>query len=105
MVIDSILTHAESGPNDHRKDAPRLIFKCLILLIWYFRYYYYIHHGISCDHVAQIEPVWFERMFKLVPPALKTKEYAETIELLKDEIFQDYLISSKQAIVDFVLKK
>jgi len=44
-------------------------------------------------------------MFKLVPPALKTKEYAETIELLKDEIFQDYLISSKQAIVDFVLKK
>ena len=69
------------------------------------KYYYYIHHGISCDHVAQIEPVWFERMFKLVPPALKTKEYAETIELLKDEIFQDYLISSKQAIVDFVLKK
>ena len=22
MVIDSILPHAESGPNDHRKDAP-----------------------------------------------------------------------------------
>ena len=24
MVVDSILPHAESGPNDHRKDAPRL---------------------------------------------------------------------------------
>ena len=70
-----------------------------------FRYYYYIHHGISCDHVAQIEPVWFDRMFKLVPGQLKSKEYSDTIELLKDEIFQDYLISSKQAIVDFVLKK
>ena len=22
MVVDSILPHAESGPNDHRKDAP-----------------------------------------------------------------------------------
>ena len=25
MVIDSILPHAESGPNDHRKDAPPFI--------------------------------------------------------------------------------
>ena len=24
MVVDSILPHAESGPNDHRKDAPPL---------------------------------------------------------------------------------
>ena len=23
MVVDSILPHAESGPNDYRKDAPR----------------------------------------------------------------------------------
>ena len=25
MVVDSILPHAECGPNDHRKDAPRLV--------------------------------------------------------------------------------
>ena len=25
MVVDSILPHAESGPNEHRKDAPRFI--------------------------------------------------------------------------------
>ena len=25
MVIDSMLPHAESGPNDHRKDAPPFI--------------------------------------------------------------------------------
>ena len=24
MVVDTILPHAESGQNDHRKDAPRL---------------------------------------------------------------------------------
>ena len=24
MAVDSILPHAEFGPNDHRKDAPRL---------------------------------------------------------------------------------
>ena len=26
MVVDSILPHAESGPNDYREDAPRLFF-------------------------------------------------------------------------------
>ena len=25
MVVDTILPHAESGPNDHRKDASRLV--------------------------------------------------------------------------------
>ena len=25
MVVGSILSHTECGPNDHRKDAPRLI--------------------------------------------------------------------------------
>ena len=25
MVVDSMLLHAESGPNDHRKEAPRFI--------------------------------------------------------------------------------
>jgi len=29
MVVDSILPHAEIGPNDHRKDAPSFIFKPL----------------------------------------------------------------------------
>ena len=28
MVVDSILLHAESGPNDHRKDAP--LFRIMI---------------------------------------------------------------------------
>ena len=26
MVVDSILPHAECGPNDHRKDAPPFMF-------------------------------------------------------------------------------
>ena len=31
MVVDSILPHAESGPNDHRKDAPRLVVVKMIM--------------------------------------------------------------------------
>ena len=31
MVLDSILPHAESGPNDHRKDAPPFIIFAIFL--------------------------------------------------------------------------
>ena len=34
MVVDSILPHAESGPNDHRKDAPSLQIGGFQLLIF-----------------------------------------------------------------------
>ena len=33
MVVDSILPHAKSGPNDHRKDAPLFIFELQIIRI------------------------------------------------------------------------
>ena len=34
MVVDSILIHAESGPNDHQKDAPvHDLFNLLILIL------------------------------------------------------------------------
>ena len=46
MVVDSILIHAESGPNDHRKDAPLFIGGDFGLLYFPFENY---NHGPKGD--------------------------------------------------------
>ncbi|KAK7506434.1 hypothetical protein BaRGS_00002546, partial [Batillaria attramentaria] len=67
------------------------------------RYYYYIHNGIDTEHVAPMEDSWLENVLALVPNNLKAG-HTETIENLSDEMREDYLLSVKKAIVDFVLK-
>ncbi|XP_052827203.1 dynein axonemal heavy chain 7 [Octopus bimaculoides] len=67
------------------------------------RYYYYIHNGIDTTHVAAMEDSWLENVFRLVPK--KARECNKTIvENLSEEMREDYLMSVKKAIVDFVLK-
>ncbi|XP_078488802.1 dynein axonemal heavy chain 7 isoform X2 [Ciona intestinalis] len=66
------------------------------------RYYYYIHNGIDTEHVAPMEDSWLENVLQMVPKRLKN--LAESIETLSDEMREDYLLSVKKAIVDFVLR-
>ncbi|XP_056144845.1 dynein axonemal heavy chain 7 [Lampris incognitus] len=65
-------------------------------------YYYYIHYGIDTEHVAPMEDTWLQNVLDLVPTHLKN--LAGTIELLSDEMREDYMFSVKKAIVDFVLQ-
>ncbi|XP_075255201.1 uncharacterized protein LOC142347920 [Convolutriloba macropyga] len=65
------------------------------------RYHYYISNGIDTEHVAPMEDSWLQHIMGLVKEPLK--KHQETIESLCDEIKEDYLLSVKKAIVDFVL--
>ena len=67
------------------------------------RYYYYIQNGIDTEHVAPMEDIWLDHVLCLVPNRLKDG-LADYIEMLSDEMREDYLLSVKKAIVDFVLR-
>ncbi|XP_066541990.1 dynein axonemal heavy chain 7 isoform X2 [Hoplias malabaricus] len=61
------------------------------------RYYYYTQNGIDTEHVAAMEDSWLKNVLDLVPSHLK--RLTRTIEVLLDEMREDYLLSVKKTIV------
>ncbi|KAJ3108807.1 Dynein heavy chain 7, axonemal [Phlyctochytrium bullatum] len=67
------------------------------------RYYYYILNGIDTYHVAEMEEVWLQNVLNLLSSELKLR-HETTVQMLSSEMKDDYHMSVKKAIVDFVLK-
>lgn len=66
------------------------------------RYYYFIINGVDTQHVADMEEKWLTNILALIP--LKLLARKDQVEYLSMEMKEDYCISVKKAIVDFVLK-
>lgn len=66
------------------------------------RYYYYIHNGVDTVHVAPIDQEWMRHVSSLIP--LKLRKWEELHGELVDEMKEDFLMSVKKGIVDFVLQ-
>lgn len=60
------------------------------------RYNYYIQKGIDLENVAPLMDSWLENIQDMVPCHLKS--LSTPMELLVDEIKEDYLLSVKTAI-------
>lgn len=67
-----------------------------MLLLFPQRYYYFTRHGIDINHVAAMEDSWLENVLRLVPNNLL--RLSRTVQLLSDEMKDDYLLSVKKAI-------
>ncbi|XP_047042351.1 dynein axonemal heavy chain 7 [Helicoverpa zea] len=66
------------------------------------RYYYYLRYGIDTIHVAPLDNKIILRVHNLISP--KLKKWKDTLFTCTDEMREDFMMSMKKAIVDFVLK-
>ncbi|XP_049887204.1 dynein axonemal heavy chain 7-like [Pectinophora gossypiella] len=66
------------------------------------RYYYYLRYGIDSVHVAPVDNNIIKRIYRLVSP--KLKKWKDTLAVCTDEMREDFMMSMKRAIVDFVMK-
>ncbi|XP_063529439.1 dynein axonemal heavy chain 7-like [Cydia strobilella] len=66
------------------------------------RYYYYIHYGLDTIHVAPLDNRTILRVYNLL--TLKLRQWKDTLFAITAEMREDFIMSMKKAIVDFVLK-
>ncbi|CAH0726011.1 unnamed protein product, partial [Brenthis ino] len=66
------------------------------------RYYYYLRYGIDTIHVAPLDNKMILRVHNLISP--KLKKWRDCLLTSTDEMREDFMMSMKKAIVDFVLK-
>ncbi|CAF1498766.1 unnamed protein product, partial [Didymodactylos carnosus] len=67
------------------------------------RYYYYIHNGIDTQYVAELDSHRINDTLSRLPSELR-RSWEPLVNSLTDEMKEDYLLSVKKAIVDFVLR-
>uniref|UniRef100_A0A3B4YVU2 Dynein axonemal heavy chain 7 n=1 Tax=Seriola lalandi dorsalis TaxID=1841481 RepID=A0A3B4YVU2_SERLL len=65
-------------------------------------YNYYIQKGIDLENVSPLEDSWLENILNMVPCHLKS--LYTPLELLVDEIKEDYALSVKTAIIKFTFR-
>ena len=61
----------------------------------------YIQNGMNLEHVAALEDSWMKNILEMVPPHLQSLN--TTLQLLDDEIKEDYLHSVKTAICIYLI--
>ncbi|XP_030613861.1 dynein heavy chain 7, axonemal isoform X2 [Archocentrus centrarchus] len=64
------------------------------------RYNYYIEHGIDLENIPPLEDSWLESILKRVSPDLKY--HSTLLELLMDEVKEDYICSTKAALLRYI---
>jgi len=60
-------------------------------------------HGIDTEHIAPLDRSWIARVLALLATRLRQNK-DDLITCLIDEMRDDYLLSVKKAIIDFVLR-
>ncbi|XP_043945444.1 dynein axonemal heavy chain 3 [Protopterus annectens] len=69
------------------------------------RYFYYINHGVRNEMLAPQKPEQIEKvMLQLPSELLNNPKMEKLIQLLIEEIQNDYVFSLKKGIVDYILK-
>jgi dynein heavy chain len=61
-----------------------------------------VANGVDTQHVAEMEDSWLQNILNLVPTKLQKR--LDSVAQLSSEMREDYHMSVKKAIVDFVLK-
>ncbi|KAI9224435.1 dynein heavy chain and region D6 of dynein motor-domain-containing protein [Blastocladiella britannica] len=67
------------------------------------RYYFYINKGVDTTQVAEMDRRWLDHVLRLIAHKFKAR-FPDSVSALSDEMCEDYHLSVKKAIVDFVLR-
>ncbi|KAJ8668953.1 hypothetical protein QAD02_000212 [Eretmocerus hayati] len=67
------------------------------------RYYHYIQHGISDEYIVSLDPKILSTILDLVPSKWRQR-FPEVTAQVTQEIQDQYILSIKKAIIDFVLR-
>ncbi|CAF3434426.1 unnamed protein product [Rotaria sp. Silwood1] len=85
-----------SGNTPGVSDMPTSVEKDIL------RYHFYVHNGIDTEYVAELDDHRINDTLSRLPHDLR-HSWEPLVNSLTDEMKEDYLLSVKKAIVDFVL--